>query len=123
MSVTGKVGEILVVCDKGIWESDIKTCLDTNLTQWIMPYFPDVATFELVHKTPSHFTQGVKRYRNTLFLNIVPKHTGDKGKIEKREDVWASGQLVVDITAKDFNQLEETCKYGLDEVHEEFDQI
>lgn len=123
MSVTGKVGEILVVCDKGIWESDIKECLDTNLTQWIMPYFPDVATFELVHKTPDHFTQGVKRYRNTLFLNIDPNHKGDKGKIEKREDVWANGQMVVDITGKDFNQLAETCKYGLDEVHEVFDEI
>ena len=55
LTVTGNIGEILVVCDKAIWESEIKSHLDTNLTQWIMPYFPDVATFELVHKTPSHF--------------------------------------------------------------------
>ena len=53
--VTGKVGEILVVCDQGIWNSDLKKCLDTNLTQFIMPYFPDVATFELIHRTPTNF--------------------------------------------------------------------
>ena len=70
LSVTGKVGEILVVCDQGVWNSEIKNFLDTGLTNWIMPYFPDVATFQLVHKTPVHFTQGVKRYRNTLFINI-----------------------------------------------------
>ena len=69
-TATGKVGEILVVTDKGVWDSDLKQCLDTNLTQWIMPYFPDVATFELFHKTPSHFEKGVKSYRNILFLKI-----------------------------------------------------
>lgn len=123
LTVTGKVGEILVVCDQGIWESDLKECLDTNLTQWIMPYFPDVATFELVHRTPEKFTQGVKRWRNTLFINIDPNHEGEKGSIQKREDVWAKGQLVIDITGKNYNQVVETCKYGLDEVHEEFDQV
>jgi hypothetical protein len=122
VNVTGKVGEILVVCEKAVWESDLKECLDTNLTQWIMPYFPDVATFELIHKTPSHFTQGVKRWRNTLFLNIDPNYQGDLGKIERREDVWATGQLVIDVTAKDYNQLVETCKHGLDEVHAQFDE-
>ena len=76
MTVTGKVGEILVVCDQGIWDSDIQTVLDSSLTQWILPYLPDVATFQLTHKTPSHFTQGVKRYRNTLFITIDPNHKG-----------------------------------------------
>jgi len=123
LTVTGKIGEILVVCDQGIWESDIKECLDSNLTQWIMPYFPDVATFELAHRTPAHFTQGVKRYRNTLFLKIDPEYKGAKGSIVKRSDVWAIGQLVVDVTAKDYNQLVETCKKGLGAVHDEFDEV
>lgn len=122
MTVTGRIGEILVVCDQAIWDSELKTCLDTNLTQWIMPYFPDVATFELIHKTPDHFTQGVKRYRNTLFVNIDPSYTGAKGSIQRRDDVWAIGQIVIDITGKDFNQVLETCKFGLDEVHEQFDK-
>ncbi len=123
LGVTGKVGEILVVCENAIWESEIKECLDTNLTQWIMPYFPDVATFTLVHKTENHFTQGVKRWRNTLFLTIDPEYEGEKGKIERKEDVWAIGQLVVEVIAKDFNQLEQTCKYGLANVHDEFDEF
>lgn len=122
LTITGKVGEILVVCDQAIWDSEIKKYLDSNLTQWIMPYFPDVATFELVHKTPEHFTQGVKRWRNTLFLTIDPSQKGDKGSIVRREDVWARGQLVVDVTGKDFNQLLETCKFGLDAVHDQFDE-
>lgn len=120
-SVTGKVGEILVVCDESIWNSEIKAHLDTGLTQWIMPYFPDVATFELVHRSPAQFTQGVKRFRNTLFLTIDSNHKGEKGKILKRDGVWAEEQMVIDITAKDYNQLLETVKLGVDEVHDIFD--
>jgi len=123
LSVTGRVGEILVVCEQGIWDSPLQEALDTGLTQWILPYLPDVATFQLTHKTPSHFTQGVKRYRNTLFINIDPNYTGDIGSIVKRKDVWAKDQFVVDITGKDYNQVVETCKMGLDEVHEEFDDF
>lgn len=123
VAVTGKVGEILIVCEADIWQSELRACLDSNLTQFIMPYFPDVATFELIQKTPEHFTQGVKRYRNTMFLTIDPKFKGEKGKIEKRKGVWATDQLVVDITARDLQQLIETCKSGLLAVHKEFDNI
>lgn len=122
-TVTGKVGEILVVCDQFIWESEIKAHLDTGLTQWIMPYFPDVATFELVHRTPSHFEQGVKRFRNTLFINIDPKHKGAKADINKRMDVWARDQMVVEVIGKDYNQVLEACKTGIKAVHKEFDHI
>lgn len=121
--VTGKVGDILVVTDSTIWASDIRDCLDSNLTQFIMPYFPDVATFELIHKTPGQFEQGVKRYRNILFLKLDPKHKGEKGTIVKRKNVWAHGQMVVEITAKDYKMLEATCAAGLDEVHDIFDDI
>lgn len=123
MSVTGNIGEILVVCDQAIWESEIKNHLDTSLTQWIMPYFPDVATFELVHKTPDHFDQGVKRFRNTLFITIDPKHTKNEAEIQKRVGVWAYDQMVIDIIGKDFNQVLNACKYGLKAVHAEFDYM
>jgi hypothetical protein len=120
-SVTGNVGEILVICEQGIWDSEIKKYLDTNLTQFIMPYFPDVTTFELVHRTPSHFEQGVKRFRNTLFVTIDPNHKKDRADINKRIGVWATDQLVVDIVGKDYNQVLEACKLGLKAVHAEFD--
>lgn len=123
LTVTGNIGEILVVCDRAIWESEIKHHLDSNLTQWIMPYFPDVATFELVHKVPAHFDQGVKRFRNTLFITIDPKHKKDKADILKRMDVWAHDQMVIDIVGKDFNQVRDACKYGLKSVHAEFDYM
>lgn len=63
----------------------------------------------------------MKRFRNTLFLKIDPNYTGSKGKIERRNDVWAKGQVVIDVTGSDYNQLIEACRLGLGKVHEEFD--
>lgn len=121
LHVTGSVGEIMVVCESGIWNSEIKQHLDSGLTQFIMPYMPDVATFELVHRKPERFEGSFKRFRNTLFVTIDPNHTGDKGKIELRKSVWAHGQTVVDIIAKDYPQLLETVKFGIGQVHDKFD--
>ena len=121
MHVTGDVGEIMVVCESGIWNSEIKQHLDSGLTQFILPYMPDVTTFELVHRVPHRFDGSFKRTRNTLFLTIDPNYSGDKGKIEMRKSVWAEGQTVIDIIAKDYPQLLETIKFGIGQVHDKFD--
>jgi hypothetical protein len=121
LTVTGKVGEILIVCDKSIWDGEIHNYLDSNLTQFIMPYYPDVATFELVHRTPSKFTDAIKRYRNTLILKIDGNYTGNKAKIEKKYHVWATDQLLIEVTAKDYNQLVDVCKNGMKDIHNAFD--
>ena len=63
LNVTGKVGEILVVCDDAIWQVPLTNELDTALTQFIMPYWPDVPTFELVHRNSKTFRIG---YRNVV---------------------------------------------------------
>ncbi|NVK64150.1 MAG: DUF4837 family protein [Flavobacteriales bacterium] len=122
LHVTGNVGEIMVVCEQGIWDSEIKHYLDSGLTQFIMPYMPDVATFELVHRKPNRFEGSFKRYRNTLFVTIDPTYKGDKGKIELRKNVWAHSQMVIDIIAKDYPQMLETVKHGIGQVHDKFDK-
>jgi hypothetical protein len=122
LSVTGKVGEIMIVCDNAVWETNAKKYLDTNLTQFIMPYFPDVATFELIHRNPQEFEKGNKRWRNLIFIEINPNQK-EEVEITKEFDTWAVNQLVVRIKAKDYNNLEEACKNSTKNVHNEFDQF
>jgi len=123
-SVAGEIGELIVVCEDALWNSDLKPYLDTNITQFIMPYYPDVPTFMLKHKTPKHFDKGNKRYRSLLFIALDPNVKGDKVVVEKRKDVWAIDQLVIDITAKNTEDLVNFCKNGgLQAVHAEFDDM
>jgi hypothetical protein len=122
LNVTGKVGEILVVCDDSIWASPVKAELDTALTQFIMPYFPDVPTFELVHRNMKSFDGAIKRHRNVLFLNLDNTHKESRPIIKSRNDVWANRQLVIEVTAKNLQQLYTLCMDGLPEVHAQFDR-
>ena len=122
LNVTGKVGEILVVCDDSIWASPVKSELDTALTQFIMPYFPDVPTFELVHRNMKSFDGAIKRHRNVLFLNLDNTHKESRPIIKSRNDVWANRQLVIEVTAKNLQQLYTLCMDGLPEVHAQFDR-
>jgi len=123
LHVTGKVGEILVVCDQAIWNSEIKAHLDSQLTQFIMPYFPDVTTFELIHRKTQNFDGAIRRHRNILFLEIDSDLKEKFGVIQSRKDVWANRQLVINIKAKDYNQLLELCEEGMQAVHSQFDEI
>lgn len=121
MHVTGNVGEIMVVCETDIWNDEMRQHLDSGLTQFILPYMPDVVTFELAQRTPDRFEGSFMRTRNTLFLKIDSKHSGAVGKIEVRENVWATGQMVIDVTAKDFAQLLATIKSSVGQIHSYFD--
>lgn len=123
IAVTGKVGEILVVCDQDIWESDIKKHLDTQLTRFIMPYYPDVVTFELLHKTPQKFTQGDKRRRNALFVEIDPTVKEENGVIRKKNGVWATDQMVIELAAPSYNSLLALVQNQMDTVHATYDQV
>ena len=122
LNVTGKVGEILVVCDDAIWQKPLTGELDTALTQFIMPYWPDVPTFELVHRNSKTFEGAIKRHRNILFLTIDKTLSEPNALIVSKKDVWANRQLVIEITAKSMEQLYAVCNNGLQEVHNLFDQ-
>lgn len=122
LNVTGKVGEILVVCDDAIWQKPLTNELDTALTQFIMPYWPDVPTFELVHRNLETFEGAIKRHRNILFLTIDKTLSKSSTSIVSKKDVWANRQLVIEITAKSMEQLYAVCSDSLQEVHNLFDQ-
>jgi len=123
VNATGKVGEILVVCDEDLWNSPVKKYLDSGLTKFIMPYFPDVVTFELIHKTKKKFEGATKRHRNILFVKVDPKCKSPKGEVVYKRNVWSNRQLVVKITARNKADIIKLCENELNQVHNTFDEI
>jgi hypothetical protein len=124
LQVTGKIGELLIVADDEIWESpEIKKALDSSMTRFIMPYFPDVSTFELVHRNHTTFDGGIKRHRNVLVINIVPGYGKKTAELNVIKDAWAYDQAIMEINAKDKKQLIDLLKSKtMDKAHDYFDQ-
>ena len=123
VNATGKVGEILVVCEDDVWNSPVQKVLDSGLTKFIMPYFPDVVTFELVHRTNEKFEGAIKRHRNILFVKIDPSCKSPNGEVKYRRDVWSRRQLIVDITARTKEDIIKLCENKLSKVHKTFDDM
>jgi hypothetical protein len=100
-NVTGKPGDVLLVLDKNEWESELGTALRESLTE-DYPYLPQrEPIFNLFNTTPSSFQNygAYSTHRNILRIHIGEAY--DTTRVAYQEDVWASPQIVITLSAPD----------------------
>ncbi len=97
-SSTGKAGEVIVVIEKKHWNSPEGGLLREYLAKQHIALPQSEPIFNLVNISHAGFTGILKIHRNILLIDITDKES--PSFIVKR-DLWASGQLVVKITAPD----------------------
>lgn len=96
-TISGKAGEIIVVINKGQWESDPGIALRSLLGQ-DQPFLPQrEPMFSLINIPGNAFTNIFKSHRNIIIVNISPdiKET----KMVYQINVWAAPQIVITISA------------------------
>ncbi len=104
---TGPVGDITVVCDNNLWTEEMIEMLDTTISPLITPYFPEVSTFKLLHKTPQKFETGNKQLRNLLFIEIDENFKEDKALIKVSLEKFATNQTLIKVKAGSLVQLKD----------------
>jgi len=97
-SSTGKAGEIIVVIEKKHWNSAVGGLLKDYLAKQQIALPQPEPVFNLVNISHASFTGILKIHRNILLIDFTDKES--PSFIVKR-NIWASGQLVVKITAPD----------------------
>jgi hypothetical protein len=93
--VTGKPGEVILVIDQYVWDSEIGTFLNTLLTR---PFeaLPQVEpSYDPVRIASSAFTNIFKSHRNIIITKISPRNK--KPRILVQRDIWAKPQIVINI--------------------------
>ena len=71
--VTGKFGEVYVVIDKPLWDSEIGDTLRGIFTQEF-PMLPQPeASFKLMSVPYDNFSRAFQRHRNLIIVNISPE--------------------------------------------------
>lgn len=118
-SAVGKTNEVLIICEDDVWASDIKPIADSLLTQYILPYFPDVETFKIMQRSEARWSPAFKKHRNIIVLKIDANHKGETASVVQRSDVYAAGQIYFEITAKSKTQLIEALEQTLPQIHDE----
>lgn len=116
-NVGGKAGEIIIVADKGDWESEPGNQLREVLAT-PYPFLPQSEpSYTLINIPHKSFTSLFEYHRNIVLLKVDPKF---KAEYKAVEDVWAAPQTVIMITAP---TKEEAAKLIADNAERLFNTI
>jgi len=97
-SISGKPGEVAVVCSKTQWEGEPGTTIRALLSDEV-PFLPQVEPmYDLFNVPQQAFGKLFRVHRNIIFLDIDPKYK--ESSVATFADVWATPQLVINITAE-----------------------
>lgn len=107
-NISGHAGEVIVVIDRGDWESAIGTTLRDTLAQDCKFLPQREPLYSLVNVSPSGFTNMFQIHRNIIIVNI--KNDILEPGVKLRHDVWATPQCVISIDARSSSEAVELIK-------------
>ncbi|MBO4557237.1 MAG: DUF4837 family protein [Bacteroidales bacterium] len=101
-SISGKAGEVAVVCSKVEWEGEPGSTLRTLLSDEV-PYLPQVEPMYDFFNVPQQAFHKVFRvHRNIIVIDSDEKYT--EPSLSTFNDVWAAPQTVIRVAAADGKQ-------------------
>ncbi|MDR1054889.1 MAG: DUF4837 family protein [Prevotellaceae bacterium] len=101
--ITGKLGEIYVIIEKPLWDSEIGDTIRGIFTQ-AYPMLPQTEPmFKLMSVPYSSFSRAFQRHRNLIVVNVVPEDTITK--INILYDRWATPQIVINASGHDARSI------------------
>lgn len=96
-NVSGKAGEVVVVIEKEIWETEVGNEIRSVLAS-DYPYLPQKeASFNLINVRKNSFNSLLKSHRNVMIVNVDHEITNSQIKI--LSDQWAAPQTVITLNA------------------------
>jgi len=93
--VSGKPGEVIIVIDQYIWDSEIGISLNNILTQPFEALPQTEPSYDPVRIASSAFTNIFKSHRNIIIAKISPRNK--KPRILVQRDIWAKPQIVINL--------------------------
>lgn len=119
-NISGKEGDILIVIDKKIWESEVGGKLHTILTQEY-PALPQSEPLFSVYNTPHSTFDGSYRFHRNIIMVTIDK-TLKESRIKYAEDMWAKPQTVVIINAKNLEEATQIIEAESEKITSCFEQ-
>lgn len=102
--ITGKAGELVVVMPEKNWKGPSGDAVFNTLSEHIYGLPQAEPTLNVVHIKSAAFTKIFQSHRNILIANIAAEH---QKKIELKNDVWATPQVVIEIWAPNDEAFQE----------------
>lgn len=97
---TGKGSEILVVCDKVLWDGHIGNSIRQYFTVEMEGLPESEAEYSLINVPYSNFSRFLQTHRNVFIIDV--KKDNGKGGIETQTNTWSHPQRVIKLVASDY---------------------
>lgn len=96
-NISGKAGEVLVVCERPLWDMALKETVTGYLCD-DCPFLPQKEPlYNVVSTTPSNFGQMFQVHRNIILFNV---NSGvNVPGVTYKYDRWAAPQIVITVNA------------------------
>ena len=96
-AISGKAGEVAVVCSKVQWEGEPGSTLRALLSDEV-PFLPQVEPmYDLFNVPQQAFGKLFRVHRNIIIIDVDEKYK--ESNLASYADVWATPQLVINISA------------------------
>ncbi len=93
--VTGKPGEIILVIDPYLWESNLGQFFAAFCNEPVEALPSDEPSYTLIHIPTDGFNRIFKNHRNIILTDISNQHT--EPRIIVQRNVWAHPQLLIKV--------------------------
>lgn len=121
---TGRGSEIIVVCDKPLWENTVSQPVRKALTQEMEGLPESEPEFTLINVPQKSFSRFLKSHHNVLMIEVNPEVK--RPKVETLKDVWAQPQRVIKVVVPSdtaFATLFEKHANGIKELFNQSERI
>lgn len=107
-ATSGKVGEVVVVCKKSLWNGEVGEVVRESLAV-DYPFLPQSEpSFDLINISADMFSTSFRIHRNLMIIEVGEEHK--EAKFIPQNDIWASPQLVVKVMGPDEASVAELLK-------------
>lgn len=113
-NVTGGAGEVLVVIDKYVWDSQTGESLKDILKEEFPALPQSEPLFDVIQISSASF-DNVYRYHRSVVLVTINK-TREEPAIRYRRNVWAKPQIVVQMEAASSKELNELIQKNKEKI-------
>jgi hypothetical protein len=119
-SPTGKPGEVLLICDPYILDTDLGKYFKELMGRPFEAIPQNEPIYDLIPIPTDSFTKIFKTHRNIIIINISRDYTA--AKIIVQRNVWASQQLMLNVAGPAEAEVLEYLKNNGDKIIELLDQ-
>jgi len=107
-NITGGAGEVLVVCDKFVWDGETGELLKDILKEEFPGLPQSEPLFDVTQITSASFDNMFRFHRSVVLAKI--NEGIEEPSVKFRKNVWARPQIVVEIAARSNKELYEVIE-------------